>query len=155
MAKINFQIVTPERVVYNDEIDQVSLPTPMGEITVLPHHVPLITALSAGELRVKKGTDEVPMAISAGFAEIQPNKVVVLAETAERAEEIDIERAKEAHQKAEELLKTRRTDQKEFAAVMSKIEKELARLRVAERHRTKRADRVIREDELKKKQSGE
>ncbi len=153
MATINFQIVTPERVVYSAEIDQVSLPTPLGEITVLPHHIPLITAIAAGELRVKKGDTIVPMAISSGFAEIQPTKVVVLAETAERAEEIDIERAREARQKAEELLKTRRTDQKEFTAVMTKIEKELARLRVAERHRTKRVDQIIKEDEVKKKSS--
>jgi len=155
MTKIKFEIVTPERVVYSDEIDQISLPTPQGEITILPHHIPLISALSAGELKVKKGNTEIPMAISSGFVEVRPNKVVVLADTAERAEEIDIARAEEAKKKAEELLKTRRTDQKEFTAVMAQIEKELARMRVAEKHRARRAHQTIQEEEFKKKQAEE
>lgn len=151
MAQINFQIVTPERVVYSEDVDQVSIPTPLGEITVLPHHVPLVTAVSAGELRVKKGDQVVPMAISSGFAEVRPDKVIVLAETAERVEEIDVARAEEARKKAEQILKTRTADQREFAGVMAKIEKELARLKVAERHRSQRVDQIIKEDELKKK----
>ncbi len=153
MAKIDFEIVTPERVVYSDEIERVSLPTPQGEITILPHHIPLISALSAGELKVAKGNEEIIMAISSGYVEVRPNKVIVLADTAERAEEIDIARAEKARKKAEELLKTRRTDQKEFAAVMSVIEKELARMKVAEKHRSRRAHRAIQEEEFKKQQT--
>jgi len=154
MSKITLEIVTPERVVYSDEIDQVSLPTPQGEITILPHHIPLISALSAGELIVRKGDIDVPMAISSGFVEVRPDKVVVLADTAERAEEIDVTRAEEARKKAERLLTTKRADQKEFAAVMVNIEKELARMRVAEKHRSRRADQAIQKDEFRKKQAG-
>ena len=133
--KLHLQITTPERIIYADDVDEVIVPTPNGEIGVLPHHIPLMSLMSAGELRIKKGSDTVLLAVSGGFVEVQPAKVVVLADTAERAEEIDEQRAEEARKRAESLLKEKRVDQEEFASLAAKMEKELARLRVIRKRR--------------------
>lgn len=135
MDKLNFEITTPERVVYSDAVDEVILPTPQGEIGILPHHIPLVSLVSAGEIRIKKGSETIHMATSGGFVQVQPKKVMVLADTAERAEEIDEVRAGEARQRAQALLKEKRVDAAEFATLSAKIEKELARLKVAKRRR--------------------
>lgn len=133
--KINFEITTPERTVFSDQVDEVILPTPQGEIGVLPHHIPLVSILSAGEVRIKKGEEVRYIAVSGGFIQVKPNKLVVLADTAEHAEEIDERRAEEARQRAQKLLSAKRADSKEFAALSAKMEKELARLRVVRRRR--------------------
>ncbi|MFA5052046.1 MAG: F0F1 ATP synthase subunit epsilon [Patescibacteria group bacterium] len=133
--KIKFQITTPERVVYEDEVDEVVLPTLQGEIGILPHHIPLVSLLSVGEIRIKKGSETVYMAVSGGFLQVKPNQVTVLADTAEREDEIDEKRAEEARQRAHELLNKKRADATDFAAVSAKLEKELARLKVARRRR--------------------
>lgn len=135
MPKINFKIVTPERIVYEANIDQVSLPTAMGEITVLPNHLPLVSMLAAGELLVKIGKEEIPLAVAGGFVEIGQNKIVVLADSADRVEEIDEKRAEEARKRAEELLKTKKMDTEEYATLAAHIERELAKLKVARKHR--------------------
>lgn len=135
MKLIKFQIVTPERIVLEDDVRQVTVPTQMGEITVLPGHIPLVAALSAGEIRAKKNGEEILMAVSGGFLEVSKNKVVILADTAERAEEIDVKRAEEARQRALKLKEEKRFDRVEFTVLQAKIEKELARLKVARRHR--------------------
>lgn len=137
-GKINFEITTPEKVVYSDQIDEVVLPTPNGEIGILANHIPLVSLLSAGEIRVKKGDEVTYMAVSGGFIEVRPDKVVVLADTAEQAEEIDEAKAEEARKKAQELSKEKRADAREFAALSAKIEKELARLKVAKRRRRRK-----------------
>ena len=134
MPKINFKIATPERVVFKDEVDLITLPTQEGEITVLYNHIPLIGVLRPGEIHVKKGNEEFSMAVSGGFIEVLAQKVVVLADTAERSEEIDIKRAQEAIERANELRNQRITDAKEFAALTAQIEKELARLKVGRKH---------------------
>lgn len=138
MQKIDLQITTPEGVVYKaGDIDGISLPTSTGEITILPGHIPLVSALVAGEARIKKGEETEFLAVSGGFIEVQPNsKVVVLADTAERAEHIDIDRAEKARQKAEELMKEKHTNDVEYAALASKIEREMARLKVARRRKS-------------------
>jgi len=139
---INFKIATPERVVFKDEVSQITLPTQMGEITVLPNHVPLISALVAGEVKVKKGNLEKVMSVSGGFIEIQAEKVVVLADTAERAEEIDIKRAEEAKKRAEQAMDKKQMDAVQFACLAAQIEKEMARIRVGRKY--KRIDQVGR-----------
>lgn len=136
--KIHLKITTPERVVLADDVNEVVLPTTMGEIGILPHHIPLVAVLAPGEIRVKKDTDELLLAVSGGFIEVQPKRVIVLADTAEHAEEIDEKRAEEAKKRAEELRNTTRTDATDFALVASKLEKELARLRVARKHRSRK-----------------
>ena len=134
MKKIHFQIVTPEKIVYKDEVESISIPTQMGEITVLPNHAPLISALKPGELHIKKDGIEVNMAVSGGFIQVQPkSKVVILADTVERAEEISEERAEAARRRAEEILKEKRLDKAELVTAAANLEKSLIRLKVARR----------------------
>ena len=110
---IQFEIVTPKRVVLKDEILQITLPTRAGEITVLPNHIPLVSSLVPGVVHVKKknGEDEV-ISISGGFLEVLKDKVVILADTAERAEEIDLARAEEGRRRAEELKQQARAGER-------------------------------------------
>jgi len=136
--KLKLEITTPERTVFAEEVDEVILPTPLGEIGVLPHHIPLVSLLCPGELRIKKDEEMTCLAVSGGFIEVRPDKVVVLADTAEREEEIDEKRAAEAKERAEKLMKEKRLDATEFANVSAKIEKELARLKVVKRKRRER-----------------
>ena len=136
MKEINLKIVTPERIVFSEKISQVSLSTTTGQITILPQHIPLVSQLTAGEISVKyNGNEEDLMAISGGFVEVLPDQVVVLVDTAERAEEIDEQKAEQARQRAEEILKTKVVDAKEFAFLTAQIEKELFRLKVARKYK--------------------
>jgi len=135
--KLKFKIVTPEKVVFEKEIDQVTLPTQTGQITVLPNHIPLLSALLAGELIIKIDKEEIPLAISGGFVEVKPgSEIVVLTETAEHAQDIDETRALEAKKRAEDLLKNAKNKEEvDYTALAAKIEKELARLKVARRRK--------------------
>jgi len=136
MPKIKFKIVTPEKVVYEKEVDQVTLPTQKGEITVLPNHIPLVSILQAGELVVKEGDTETPMAISSGFVEVRKNEVLVLTQTAEHAAEIDEAKALQAKERAEQLMKEiKNKDAVEYAGLAAKLEKELARLKVVRKRK--------------------
>ncbi len=138
---INFKIVKPEGIVYADEqVTKVTIPTKEGYITVLPHHVPLITILDAGELIVFKKDHEVPIAVSGGVAEVRSdNTVYILADSAERAEEIDLERAEAGRKRAEELLAAEeKSADVDFARVQASLEKELNRLRIAKKYRPTR-----------------
>ena len=138
MKNIKIKIVTPERTVYEDEVSQATLPTIDGEVTILPDHIPYITALKAGEIMLKKGEETIHLATSGGFIEFNNNILTMLTDTVERAEEIDIKRAEEAKQRAEELQKQRITlDDMEYAKTAALVEKELARIKVARKHRTK------------------
>ncbi|MDP1846084.1 MAG: F0F1 ATP synthase subunit epsilon [Candidatus Moranbacteria bacterium] len=141
--KIKFKIVTPEKTVYEDSIDQVTLPTQEGEITVLPNHIPLISVLAPGELVAKKDGEEIAMAVSGGMVEVRKNEITILADTAERAEEIDIKRAEEAKDRAEKLKEERiQTDEVQYATVAAIFEKNLARIKVARKHLTRRGMRI-------------
>ena len=120
-----------------EEITQITLPTKAGEITVLPDHIPLVSSLVPGVIHVKKrnGEDEI-ISISGGFLEILKDKVVILADTAERAEELDFSRAEEAHRRAAELKeKARQGEEINFAEVNAAIERELARTKAVKRWR--------------------
>jgi len=141
--RINFKIATPERVVFKDEVDSITLPTMMGEITILPNHIPLISVLKTGEITVKKGEEEFAMAVAGGFVEVLAEKVVVLADRAERSEEIDVARAEAAMERARKLRDEKNTDTVEFAALSAQIEKEMARLRVG-RKQQKRVESIGR-----------
>lgn len=131
------EIVTPERTLLKDEISQVTVPTTEGEITILPKHSPLISILKPGMIELRKGKGEIEiMSVSGGFVEVLNNKIVILADTAERADEIDIKRAEEARQKAEQSIKdTRSKDRERYANILSKMEKELARTKSVKRWR--------------------
>lgn len=132
---IQFEIVTPERIVLKEKIAQVSVPTKQGEITILPNHIPLVASLMPGVIEVVKtdGTREV-MSISGGFIEVLKDKVVILADTAERAHEIDVKRVEEARSRAEQTIKEmRKFDRKSFADLSARIAKELARTKAVKR----------------------
>lgn len=138
MKNIKIKIVTPERTVYEDEITQATLPTIDGEVTILSDHIPYITALKAGEIMLKKGEEVIHLATSGGFIEFNNNILTMLADTVERAEEIDLKRAEEAKQRAEELQKQKVVlDDMEYAKTAALVEKELARIKVARKHRTR------------------
>lgn len=134
---MKFRIVTPDGITFEDEITQVSVPTQSGEITILPHHIPLVSVLKAGEIRITKENHETDIAVSTGVIEVRPqDEVYVIADTAERAEHIDLERAEAARKRAEELLQQRSTlEDIEFARLQAKLEKEMARLRVGKKYR--------------------
>lgn len=132
---LNFEIATPEKVVFKAEVTQVTLPTKMGEITILSNHRPLVAAITPGVLKMIKDGEEKFLAVSEGFVEIKSgNRVIILAENAETAEEIDIDRAERARRRAEQLMKEKSALDVEYTALTAKMERELARLKVAKRH---------------------
>lgn len=132
-----FKIATPERVVYEDDIFQVSIPTTTGEITVLPHHSPLVSILQAGELKMKDKDGEHIIAVSGGFLEVRANnEIVILADNAERAEIIDIDRAEEARKRAEaEMAKAKAGEDIDYAKLQAVIEREMNRVRVGKKYK--------------------
>jgi len=134
---LKLEIVTQERRVYSaDDVEMVVAPGTEGEMGILPHHAPLITALQEGIMRVKRASgDEEVLAIHGGFMEVLPDKVTVLADTAERAEEIDIARAEEARQRAEELMQQHREDKTDYARAEAALRRSSLRLKVASRRR--------------------
>jgi F-type H+-transporting ATPase subunit epsilon len=137
MLKIKLQIITPEKIVFSEEVDQISVSTQSGEITILPNHIQLVTALKAGELRYKKDGNENILAISGGFAEVRPNnEVVVLADSADYAEEIDLIKAEEAKNRAQNLLNDERDkDDIEYTTIRASMERELNKIRVGKKYR--------------------
>ena len=130
---LQLEIVTPEKLAYADEVDSVVLPGSEGELGVLPHHAPLISTLGAGELRLRKGGQEESFAIVGGFLQVLPDKVVVMAETADMASEIDLEKALEARRKAEQVLESGFVEGADLAAARAALQASLIRIRVAER----------------------
>jgi F-type H+-transporting ATPase subunit epsilon len=134
---LTLQIITPERVLFEEgDVTSVTITGIEGELTILPSHSPLMTELRPGPLLFRKGGDEIDVALSGGFLEVRDDKVVVLADTAERSDEIDLARAEEARQRAQQQLATREGGI-DIALVMASLEKAQARVRVAER-RTRR-----------------
>jgi F-type H+-transporting ATPase subunit epsilon len=127
------EIVTPERLAYSDQVDAVVLPGSEGELGVLPHHAPLVSMLGVGELRIRKGGVEESFAIVGGFLQVRPDKVVVMAETADMASEIDLERAQEARREAERTLETGFHEGADLSAARAALQQALLRIRVAER----------------------
>lgn len=134
---LHLKIVTPERVVLEEQVDLVTLPTQMGQITVLPNHIPLVANLAAGEVRYLKDDQERFFAISSGVIEVANNSVNVLADTAESGHEIDEKRAEEARERAKVIMTESYRDEKSFADATAGLEKHLARLKVARKHRTR------------------
>ncbi len=130
---IKLDIVTPEKLAYSDEVDAVVLPGSEGELGVLPHHAPLISTLGAGELRLRKGGQEESFAIIGGFLQVLPDKVVVMAENADMASEIDLEKAQEARRQAEQALEGGFVEGADLAAARAALQASLIRIRVAER----------------------
>ncbi|MCD6289132.1 MAG: F0F1 ATP synthase subunit epsilon [Anaerolineae bacterium] len=130
------EVVTAERTVYSDDVNMVVAPGIEGELGILPHHALLITVLTYGELTIRKdGEPDVLIAIGGGIMEVSEDRVVILADSAERAEEIDMERAEAALRRAEERLRRRRQENIDFAQAEAALRRSLVRLRVAEKAR--------------------
>jgi F-type H+-transporting ATPase subunit epsilon len=134
---LKLDIVTAERIVYSADVDEVIAPGVQGQLGILPHHAPLMTILQAGELVVKKGAQEEIVAISGGFLEVRPDHVIVLADQAERAEEIDAARAEEAKRRAEQRLQKKEAGI-DAAQAEAALRRAMVRLSVAEKVKTRR-----------------
>ncbi|QQS61354.1 MAG: ATP synthase F1 subunit epsilon [Candidatus Moraniibacteriota bacterium] len=137
MKSFHFILATPERKVMDCDVVQVTLPVVDGEITILADHIPYVGVLRSGEIRLvlAKDSKKEELALSSGFLEFGKNILTVLADTAERAEEIDIERVEKAVARAKEAKERKDLNEIEYATVAAQLEKELARLRVARKRR--------------------
>lgn len=128
------EIITPEKVVYKDEVQEVIAPTEKGEIAILPNHINLLTKIEPGELIVKKGSNQQYLAITGGFLEVSNNKISILAEYAVKAQDIEVARAMEAKKRAEKVMSEKTTDNEQRIAQAEMI-KAILELRVATRHK--------------------
>lgn len=140
MATFRLELVTAERMVYSDDVDMVIAWGLEGQLGILPHHAPLMTMLQPGELIIKKDNGETYMAVSGGFLEVRPDKVIILADACERAEEIDLARAEEAKRRAGEIMEAP-SPETDSAAAEAALRRSLVRLKVAEKIRRKRGQR--------------
>jgi F-type H+-transporting ATPase subunit epsilon len=140
MATLRLEIITAERQVFSDDVNMVVAPGIEGELGILPNHAPLMTMLKPGELLIRKDGGETYLAVSGGFLEIRPDKVIILADACERAEEIDITRAEEAKRRAEERIKTH-PQGTDVARAQAALLRSLIRIRIAERRRRKPTQR--------------
>ncbi len=132
-TQIDLKIVTPDRQVVHDSVSAVSIPGKGGYLGILPGHAPLLTELMAGELVYTRDSATRYLAVSWGFAEVLPDRVIILAQAAERAEEIDVERAKSAKQRAEDRLKKFTEADIDLERARAALARALARIQVAER----------------------
>ena len=133
---IQLSIVTPERSLVNQQVDELQIPGAEGYLGVLPGHAPLFTELKVGELSYRKGSTWTSLAVAWGFAEVLPDQVRVLAETAERASEIDLERATRAKERAEQRL-NKGGQEIDYERALVALQRALIRIQVArKRHVT-------------------
>jgi F-type H+-transporting ATPase subunit epsilon len=137
---LRLDVVTAERLVFSGDVDMVVAPGSVGELGILPEHAALMTTLNPGALRLKTGHDEVSLAIGGGFLEVRDNRVLVLADTAERAEEIDLERANAAEARARQSL-AERGETSDLSQLQAALRRSQVRIRVARRHRRDDAPR--------------
>lgn len=145
--QLKLKIVTPERLVLEEMVDQVSLPTTEGEITVLPEHIPLISGLASGDVVAVVNGEYVPMAVVGGFVEVKPfdsaqgkqTEVAVLADFAEHVSELSDEKIEKAKARAEELSKQlENKDQVDFEHFEAELERSLTRVKIADKWRTRK-----------------
>jgi F-type H+-transporting ATPase subunit epsilon len=137
---LHLEIVTPERRAFVGDVDEVIVPGSEGELGILPHHAPLVSLLGQGVLRLKRGGQEEVFAIFGGFVQVRPDRVVVLAETADMGSEIDLERAERARREAEHLISEAGADSADLSSARAALQRALIRIRVAERGRVARGE---------------
>lgn len=133
---LKVSVVTAEQRILEDEFDMVIAPGVEGVLGILPRHAPLLTALQAGELRLKKGNSEIVLAVTGGFLEVRPDQVTVLADAAERAEEINLARAEEAVKRAQERM-SHRTQDLDLERAVAAMRRAQVRVKVARRSGTR------------------
>lgn len=134
MSPTNLQVISAEKILYEDDVDIVVCPGIEGELGILPQHAPIFTLLQTGEIRVKKGEQEDSIFVTGGFLQITQEKVVVLADAGEQAQDIDEERASRAKERAEERLNQQETDT-DIPRAENALRRSVTRLRVAERNK--------------------
>jgi len=137
MPKIFFELITPENIVLHEEVDQITLPTMDGEITILPNHIPLVAQLVPGVAVLRRKDKDEDVAVSGGFIQVNGNNHVrVLADTAERGVNLNLDDIEKAKQRAQEVMKNAaRGDDETFAHAAAELERELARYRVARKYK--------------------
>ena len=135
---LHLEVITPERSVYEDDVDMVIAPATEGYVGILPHHAPLFTTLGPGEFRVKKGGVEEVLAVFGGFMDVRANRVVVLTDAAEHVEDIDASRAQESRDRAQQVLAAGPASAADEARARAALQRALVRLRVAERRHRRR-----------------
>ena len=133
--KIEFKIVTPEKVLYQDLVDGVTLPGIDGQITILPNHIPLISAIKPGEVLVKKAGKEELFSVTKGVVEIDGKTITFLTDAAERAEQIDEKRAEEARKKAEAIMAEAHHGEEGYVDAVAQMERALSRVKIARKRR--------------------
>jgi F-type H+-transporting ATPase subunit epsilon len=139
MKTLTLKIITPEKVVFNEDVEQVTLPTENGEITVLPGHIPLVTILSKGEVLAKQNSIDIPLAAVGGFVKVSDNTVSIMADFAEHINSLTDEAIEEARQKAVELKQ--KFENKEIVDIEhfeTELERSLTRVRLGEKWKSKR-----------------
>jgi F-type H+-transporting ATPase subunit epsilon len=129
--KLTLEMVTPYKKVLSEEVDEITAPGFVGELGLLPGHTPLLTTLRVGELSYKRGSEQFHVAVNWGYLEVADDKVTVLVDTAEKADEIDLARAKAALGRAEDALKTLSEEDKQFKVMEAALERALIRIQVA------------------------
>ena len=135
---LHLEVITPERKVYEDDVDMVVAPASEGYVGILPHHVPLFTTLGPGEFKVKKGGVEEILAVFGGFMDVRSDRVVVLTDAAEHAEEIDASRAQQAREAAQQVLAAGPASAADEQRARAELQRALVRLRVSESRRRRR-----------------
>ena len=140
MDSIKLDVVTAERAVYSDNVDLVIAPGIEGQMGIMAQHTPLMTMMQPGELIARKGKEEFSLAVSGGFLEVRPDRVIVLADSAERADEIDIARAEEAKKRAEQRLEDKLTPEVDNFRAEAALRRSLIRLKVATKRKQRRTD---------------
>ncbi len=130
--KVILKLVTPSRLLLEQEVDEVTVPGTLGELGVLPNHITFLTTLDIGEMGYKAGTHWVRLALSGGYAEVLNNEMTVLANAAEYAEEIDVERAQGARERAENKMEELNPEDQEFIATQAALRRALVRIQVAQ-----------------------
>lgn len=135
-TKIRLQVVTPDREIAEEEVDEVSIPAKDGYLGALPGHAPLLTELQAGTLEYRQDSKRRYVAIHWGFAEVLPDRVIVLAEIAERAEDIDVERAESKRKRVEEYLKSHPATDPEIEKARDDLRRAICRLETAHHARS-------------------
>ncbi len=139
MTKLHFQLVTPERTVLNEELDSLSCPTTLGQITILPGHIPLVATLVPGELIARVGGKEHFINVTGGFIEVRANnEVAALADAAEHYYEINVQKTEEAVKRAQQAMKETKMSSEEYAKVASSLNQSLMRLNIARKHAHRR-----------------
>ena len=132
---LHLEVITPERKVYEDDVDMVIAPGSEGYLGILPHHAPLLTALGPGEFRVKKGAAEEVLAVFGGFMDVRGDRVTVLTEAAEHVEEIDVQRAQQARERAQAALQAGPMSAADEQRARAALQRALVRVHVSERRR--------------------